>query len=60
MHARLYVVNEPNQPTRLIEANNVAQAVRYVAQRITAQVAKPMQVAELMSNGVEVERAGAA
>jgi len=57
MGTRLYVVTEPDQKDRLIEAGNASQAVRYVAKKIAATPAKAQDVARLMADGATVEKA---
>lgn len=58
MTTRLYIIEEPHHPARLIEAGNASQAVRHVAKKIVASVAKAHDVARLMGDGVKVEKAG--
>jgi hypothetical protein len=60
MQTRIYVVADSagvEEVNRLIEATSAAAAVRYVASRYKAEIAKPKQLAALMAAGVRVEQA---
>jgi len=55
---RIYKVSD-SQVTHLVQAANQAQALRHVAgKRYTVQAAKPVDVAQLMTSGVQLEIAG--
>lgn len=59
---RLYRVYDGEAcASRLVEATSAAAAVRHVAtKRYRVDVAKPKDIADMMSGGVKVERAGEA
>lgn len=55
---RIYTVTD-GKVTQLVQASNQAQALRYVAgKRYSVQAAKPVDVAKLMSSGIQLEMAG--
>lgn len=45
-------------PSRMVEAKNVAAAIRFVASKYTARVMTPMEAAKLAGSGIKVESAG--
>lgn len=57
--ARVYIVKDTlNHSTRLVRANNPAQAVRYVASQIfTVKPAKTEDLVGLLGSNIEVENA---
>lgn len=46
--------------SRMVEAKNVASAIRFVASKYTAKVLTPMEAAKLAGGGVAVESASEA
>lgn len=55
--SRIYSVRD-GETTRLVEATNAAQAMRYVARLSFAiSIAKPKEIAEHMAKGVRIEDA---
>lgn len=58
MITRLYLVLGEDGEHHLVDAGSVAQAIRHVtANRFSATVPSAKQVAELMSNGMTVQKA---
>jgi hypothetical protein len=52
---RLYIVSHGDQK-RLVKATSQSAAVNHVARgQIKAEIAKPLDIAELMQSGVKVE-----
>ena len=59
MNTRLYIVTQDSGEQSLVEAANPSQAIRHVvANRYSAKPASPMEVAKLVGDGVQVQKAG--